>query len=438
MEHERLFALAREGVDDLRVAAGAERGRDQRLRFATREQRRTVRARQHARLDGDLADRVHVAAVDARLAGDDAATDDVVFEAAEFVGDLARLVLGAFAGGERLDQGLLEFADARVTRLLLGDLVRLDQFDFSLRRDGLGEVGIEFRRLPAPRRLGCLGGEFADRVDRDLHLLVAEHHGAEHDGFGQQFGFGLDHQHRVGRAGHDQVEVGDLHVLAVGVELVLAFDVADARSADRALERDARQRERSGRAEHRRDVGIDFRVERDDRRHHLHFIEEELGEQRADRAVDQARDQRLLLGRTAFALEEAARDAARGVRLLDVVDGQREEILARLRFATADGGDEHHGVAHGNEDGAVGLAGETAGFDRNGVGTVLEAGLVDVHGGRCPIWCDGPTKGENESGPHSGPETGATVSGAGRAVRRLPDNATGRCPSGSRAVCGAA
>ena len=64
----------------------------------------------------------------------------------------------------------------------------------------------------------------------------------------------------------------------------------------------------------------------------LHFVEEALGEQRADRAVDQARGQRLLLGRAAFALEEAAGDAARGVGLLDVVDREREEVLARTAF----------------------------------------------------------------------------------------------------------
>ena len=230
MEHERLFALARQGVDDLRVAAGAERRRDQRLRFATREECRTVRTGQHARLDGDLAHGVHVTAVDARLARDDAATDDVVFETAEFVGDLARLVLGAFARGQRFDQGLLDLADARVARLLLGDLIGLDQFGFRLRGDSLGEIGVERRRLPVPGRLGGLGGEFADRVDGDLHLLVAIDHGAEHHGLGQEFGFGFDHQHRVGGAGHDEVEVRDLHVLGRRVQLVLAFDVAHARA----------------------------------------------------------------------------------------------------------------------------------------------------------------------------------------------------------------
>ena len=93
--------------------------------------------------------------------------------------------------------------------------------------------------------------------------------------------------------------------------------------------------------------------------HDLHFVEEAVREQRADRAVDQARGQRLFLGRTTFALEEAARDAARGVGLLDVVDGQREEVLARVaRSWRPTAVTRTDGVAHRDEDRTVGLAGE--------------------------------------------------------------------------------
>ena len=80
MEHERLAAFAFERVDDLRVAAGAERRGHQRLRLAAREQRRTVRTRQHAHLHGDRANRRRVAAVDARLTVEDALADDVALE----------------------------------------------------------------------------------------------------------------------------------------------------------------------------------------------------------------------------------------------------------------------------------------------------------------------------------------------------------------------
>ena len=67
MQHERLFALALQRVDDLRVAAGAERRRDQRLGLAAGEQRRAVGARQHAGAHDDVAHGAGVAAVDARL-----------------------------------------------------------------------------------------------------------------------------------------------------------------------------------------------------------------------------------------------------------------------------------------------------------------------------------------------------------------------------------
>ena len=49
------------------------------------------------------------------------------------------------------------------------------------------------------------------------------------------------------------------------VEHVLAVDVAHARGADRAVERDAGERQRRRGADHRRDVGVDLRVERQHR-----------------------------------------------------------------------------------------------------------------------------------------------------------------------------
>ena len=94
----------------------------------------------------------------------------------------------------------------------------------------------------------------------------------------------------------------------------------------------------------------------------LDLVAEALGEQRADRPVDQAADQHLLLGRPAFALEEAAGDLAGGEGLFLVVDGQREEILAGLGAAHADRGAEHDRVAIAGHDGAIGLAGDLAGF----------------------------------------------------------------------------
>ncbi len=88
VEHERLAAFAFERVDDLRVATGAERRDHEGLRLATREQRRTVRTRQHADLHGDRTNGLVIAAVDARLAVQHALTDDVALELEERVVDL--------------------------------------------------------------------------------------------------------------------------------------------------------------------------------------------------------------------------------------------------------------------------------------------------------------------------------------------------------------
>src|SRR5229473_2482008 len=74
------------------------------------------------------------------------------------------------------------------------------------------------------------------------------------------------------------------------------------------------------------------------------------------RAVDQPRDQRLFLGRAAFALEIAAGDAARGVEFLLVVDGERQEVDAFSPLLGGDHGRQHLRFAVGGDDGAVGLA----------------------------------------------------------------------------------
>ena len=192
---------------------------------------------------------------------------------------------------------------------------------------------------------------------------MAEHDGAEHDVLVEFLGFGLDHQHGVGGAGDDQVELGFRHLVDMRVEHVFAVDVADAGAADRAHEGHARQRQRGRGGDDRQDVRIVLEVVLDDGDDDLRVVLVAVGKERADRAVDQAGNQRFLLARTAFALEIAARDLAGGVGLFLVVDGQREEVEAGLRLLHRNDGGEHDGLAVGGEHGAVGLAGDLAGFE---------------------------------------------------------------------------
>src|SRR5699024_7615418 len=97
-----------------------------------------------------------------------------------------------------------------------------------------------------------------------------------------------------------------------------------------------------------------------------------------DRAVDEERNQGFVLARTAFALEIATRDLTGGEVFFLVVDGQREEVLAGLgRLCRNDSG-QKHGFAQGGEHGAIGLAGNLAGFERQGLAAPVELDLVVI------------------------------------------------------------
>ena len=150
------------------------------------------------------------------------------------------------------------------------------------------------------RLLRRLLGELDDGLDHRLEVPVAEHHGAEHDLFGQLLGFRFHHQHRVVGAGDDEVELAFRHLVERRIEHVFVVDEADARAADRAHEGRAGQRQRGGGRDHRDDVGIVLHVVRQHGDDHLGVAAPAVGEQRTDRAVDQARGQRVLFGRTAL------------------------------------------------------------------------------------------------------------------------------------------
>ena len=215
--------------------------------------------------------------------------------------------------------------------------------------------------------------------------------------FGQFLDLGLDHHHRVVRCRRRPGPSGlSLHLVERRVQDVFAVDEADAGGADRAHEGHAGDGQGGRGGDHGDDVGIVLEVMAEHGADDLDFVLEALDEQRADRAVDQAGDQGLLLGRTAFALEEAARDLARGEGLLLVVHGQGEEVLAGLGALGEDDGRQHGGLAVGGQDGAVGLTGDAAGFERQRAAAPLDGlafdvehfGLLSQSRGRIPAGAD--------------------------------------------------
>ena len=363
VQQEGFLVGALQRVDELLVLAGAERGDHDRLRLAAGEQRRTVRARQEAGLDDDRPHGDEIAAVDALRRVENVPAHDLGFELLEHGGDLRHRPVGIVgAVREEVLHHLLLRSGDRVLALVLGrDRIGLAQvllddaehFLFQHRR---------FRHREFARLLGGLLGELDDGVDHRLEMPVAEHHGAEHDLFGQLLRFRLDHQHGVLRAGDDEVELGLLHLVERRIEHVFAVAEADARGADRAHERRAGQRQRRRDRDHGDDVGIVLLIVREHGDDDLGVAAPAFGEQRTDRTIDQARGQRVLFRRAAFALEIAAGNAAGRVVFLGVIDGQRQEVDAGFRLLGGDDGREHGGLAVSGDDGAVGLTRDLAGF----------------------------------------------------------------------------
>ena len=207
---------------------------------------------------------------------------------------------------------------------------------------------------------------------------MAEHHGAQHDVLGELLGFRFHHQHGVVGAGDDEVELAFGHLFELRVEHVFVVDEADACGADRTHERRARQRQRRRGGNQRQNVGIVFEIVRQRGDDHLRLTAPALGEQRPDRAVDEPRDQCFLFGRAAFTLEIAAGNAARGVVLFLVVDGERQEIDAFTRAFGRDGGGEHGGLAVGGEHGAVGLTRHSAGLEGELAPAPIELNTMNI------------------------------------------------------------
>ena len=107
-----------------------------------------------------------------------------------------------------LPQGI----DGLRARLFFLDLERCAQFGFGQRRNARGERFVLGRRLPVPQRLADGVGQFVDRLDHGLHLLVAEHHRTQHHFLRQFLRFRFDHQHGVFGAGDHQIQLGILQL----------------------------------------------------------------------------------------------------------------------------------------------------------------------------------------------------------------------------------
>src|SRR5450830_180478 len=381
VQHEGVFFLAFQGVQQLCITGSTQCCNNQGLGFATGEQGRTVGLGQNTDFDVQRTYGLGVAAVDTWLAVDDVFANGAVFDFAEsgfhFAG--GRL---AFFTGQLGNHLVFQLAQTRVTVGLDGDGVGLGDRVAELGTDRAQQGGGFWSGSPGPGWLGSFGGQLFDSLDNHLEFIVGEQHGAQHLVFGQLFGFRFNHQYRFRGTGNDHVQARRFLLFVSRVQQVAgAFVESHARGADRAIERNTGDGQGCRGTDHRSDVRIGLLAGGDDGADNLHFVHETFREQRADRTVDQARSQGFFFGRTAFTLEEATRDLAGSVGFFLVVHGQREEAFAWVRvLGTNDSHQYADVVVNGDQYCAGSLTGDTACLEGDGRLTELEFFDDRVHG----------------------------------------------------------
>jgi hypothetical protein len=179
VQHERLRRLAAllDRVEALHVVRRTERHRDERLRLSAREQRRSVRARQEARVDRDRAHLVRLAPIDTPLRREDLSAQLVILDVTKQrvqllrgIGEITQELLGNF-----LLHALHGF-DPRVLVLLierLGDLAFSELFDARFHALGERRLGpLHLRRtLGLAEQLVLQSNQLADPTLRDRERL---------------------------------------------------------------------------------------------------------------------------------------------------------------------------------------------------------------------------------------------------------------------------
>ena len=361
MQHEGLLELLAQTLDVLRVLLGSQGRGDQRLGFPAREQRRAMRARQQAHLAGDLPDVLGGPPVDASAGVQHQLAQVLLLGRLEDLFDLG-LALGKFSLGRfhDLDPRRIQ---GRIALQLLAD----GHGGFDL---GLGQLPhprvqrrIHHRRLEGALGLAHRGPQFLLQIDERLRRLVREHERVDQHLLGHMLGPALHHHDGVAAGGHGQVQFRGLALGKGRIDDELAADASHAHAGKRAGPGQIGKVKRGRGAGHGQHVGRVLAVGRQHHGDDLGVEAPSLGKQRPAGSVDDPRGQHLGFGQPSFALEIAARDLARGRRLLQIVDGERHEIDARPHRGGSHRRDQHHGVAVANHHGPVGLLGHAADLD---------------------------------------------------------------------------
>ena len=176
----------------------------------------------------------------------------------------------------------------------------------------------------------------------------------------------FDHHDGVLGACHGEVQAAGFTLLGVGIDDIVAVNIANADRTDGACKRSLADRQRKGCTVHSKDVGLYVIFNAHAGRNDLNIIIESLGEKRTDRTVDKTAGKYSLFGGAAFALDEASRDLSGCIHLLFIITAQRQEIGSFPGLAGYGGAYEQGCIAAADEYRTACLLCILAGFSDNG------------------------------------------------------------------------
>ena len=191
---------------------------------------------------------------------------------------------------------------------------------------------------------------------------MAKFEGVDNGFFGNFQGAGFHHDDGGIGAGDDDVHVALLLVDNRRVDDQLAIEKANANASDGRFKWEIGAIGRGRSAGDGDDIGVVLAVSRKNHGDDLCFIAPGFGKKRAHGAINQAGGEDFFFGRTAFALEEAARNFSGGVGIFAIVDGERKKV-AVIGLGRHAGGGENDGIAVARSDSAIRLLGDLSSFE---------------------------------------------------------------------------
>ena len=195
---------------------------------------------------------------------------------------------------------------------------------------------------------------------------MTEHYCAQHLVFAQQLSFRFNHQYSGFSTGNNQIQFALFQLVLSRVQYVLVIDVTYAGSTNRAIERNTRQRQRCGSTNHRDDIRVNLRVNRNHGGDNLNFVDEAFREQRTNRTVYHTRGQNRLFRGLSFPLGERTGNLSHRIHPFLIVHRQREKVDALSRLCACSDIRHHHGIAVAYPAGTVRQSAGLSGLDRKG------------------------------------------------------------------------